>query len=306
MPQYHAKMWSRPSLLLLLFAVLLPAQPKPGTRVMEAKIHAAASRFKGRVWLYAKNLDTGASYGLGEDEKVRTASTIKLPILVAVHAAVEAGKASWTDLIPLADSEKVYGSGVLTEFTGGQSFQLRDLCHLMIVVSDNTATNLILDRFTAAYVNEVMDSLKLPNTRSLRKILGARGAEGFSPAGASEENKRFGIGSSTPTEMVSLLECLHAGSVISPAASKAILDVMKRQQYKDGIGRKFDDRTPVMSKSGSLDALRSDLGLIFAPVGKFAISITVDDMPLKDYSPDNAGNKLISELTGYLLAGLGK
>ena len=273
---------------------------------MEAKILAATARFKGKVWIYAANLETGSSYGLRENEKVRTASTIKLPILVAVHAAVEAGKANWTDLIALPESEKVFGSGVLTEFTGGQSFQLRDLCNLMIVVSDNTATNLILDRFTADYVNEVMDTLKLPNTRSMRKILGARGAEGLSRAGASEENKRFGIGSSTPKEMVSLLEGLHAGTVISPAASKAILDVMKRQQYKDGIGRKFDDRTPVMSKSGSLDALRSDLGLIFAPVGKFAISITVDDMPLKDYSPDNIGNKLISELTGYLLAGLGK
>ncbi len=273
---------------------------------MEAKIQAAISRFKGRVWLYATNLDTGATYGLRENEKVRTASTIKLPILVAVHAAVEAGKANWTDRIALAESEKVYGSGVLSEFAGGQSFQLGDLCNLMIVVSDNTATNLILDRFTADHINAVMDSLKLPNTRSMRKIMGSGGPEGLSQAGASEENKRFGIGSSTPKEMVSLLEGLHAGAVISPTASKAILDVMKRQQYKDGIGRKFDDRTPVMSKSGSLDALRSDLGLIFSPAGKFAISITVDDMPLKDYSPDNIGNKLISELTGYLLAGLGK
>ncbi len=273
---------------------------------MEAKVQAAVSQFKGGVWLYAKNLDTGASYGLRETEKVRTASTIKLPILVAVHAAVQAGKASWTERIPLPETEKVRGSGVLSEFAGGQSFQLGDLCNLMIVVSDNTATNLILDRFTADYVNEVMDSQKLANTRSLRKILGNRGAEGLSQAGLVQENKRFGIGSSTSMEMVTLLEGLYHGAIVSPAASKAILDVMKRQQYKEGIGRRFDENIPVMSKSGSLDALRSDLGLIFVPAGKFAIAITVDDMPVKDYSPDNVGIKLISELTGYLLAGLGK
>jgi len=289
------------TLALLCLAALLPAQP------MEKKISAATAKFKGKVWLYAKNLDTGATYGIRENEKVRTASTIKLPILVAVHAAVEAGKLNWTDKIPLTDADKVSGSGVLFEFSSGQSFPLRDLCNLMIVVSDNTATNLVLDRVTADYVNEVMDSLKLPATRSMRKILrGGTAGEGWSKVGEMEENKRFGIGSSTPKEMVTLLEALYKETVISPAASKSILDVMKRQQFKTGIGRRFDDRTPVMSKSGSLDALRSDTGLIFAPAGKFAISITVDDMPVKDYSPDNVGSLLISELTGYLLAGLGK
>ncbi len=275
-------------------------------QAMERRISGAVSKFKGKVWLYAKNLDTGEAYGLRENERVRTASTIKLPILVAVHAAVEAGKASWSERLTMTEADKVGGSGVLSEFAAGQSFLLSDLCNLMIVVSDNTATNLILDRVGADYVNEVMDSLKLVNTRSMRKILGNRPPDGFSKAGLAEENKRFGIGSSTPKEMVTLLESLHKGNAINAAASKQILDTMKRQQYKEGIGRRFDERTPVMSKSGSLDALRSDTGLIFVPVGKFAISITVDDMPLKDYSPDNVGSLLISEVTGYLLAGLGK
>lgn len=274
---------------------------------MERKVSAAISKFKGSVWLYAKNLETGDSYGIRENERVRTASTIKLPILIAVHAAVEAGKVNWSDRLPLTDADKVGGSGVLSEFSSGQSFPLRDLCNLMIVVSDNTATNLVLDRITADYVNEVMESLKLPATRSMRKILrGNASPEGWSKAGSNEDNKRFGIGSSTPKEMVTILEGLYKGTLINPSVSQQILDVMKRQRYKDGIGRRFDDRTPVMSKSGALDALRSDTGLLYVPVGKFAISITVDDMPLKDYSPDNVGNLLISELTGYLVAGLGK
>lgn len=291
--------------LFLLSAAAAHAQT-PAFRAMERKIGVAVGRFKGNVWLYAKNLETGETYGLRETEKVRTASTIKLPILLAVHAAVEAGKATWTERLALTDADKVNGSGVLSEFAGGQSFQLADLCNLMIVVSDNTATNLILDRITADYVNEVLDTLKLTGTRSMRKILGGRPPDGASKAGALEENKRFGIGSSTAKDMVTLLEGLYNGSAISPAVSKKILDVLKRQQYKEGIGRRFDERTPVMSKSGSLDALRSDVGLIFVPVGKFAFAITVDDMPVKDYSPDNVGSLLISELTGYLLAGLGK
>lgn len=297
---------------LLISAAAQPADAAETVafRTMEQKIHTAIAKFKGNVWLAAKNLETGKTYGVRQDERVRTASTIKLPILVAVHAAVEAGKAAWTDQLPMADKAKVGGSGVLSEFTGGQRFFLRDLCNLMIVVSDNTATNLILDRFTADYVNEVMDTLELPGTRSMRKILGdgtnlKPQPEGLSKAGEVEENKRFGIGSSTPAEMVKLLEGLYKGTVVSPAASKQILEVMRRQQFKDGIGRRFPDRVPVMSKSGSLDALRSDVGLIYVPQqGKFAIAITVDDMPRIDYSPDNVGSLLISELTGYLLTGL--
>ncbi|MCC6536632.1 MAG: serine hydrolase, partial [Bryobacterales bacterium] len=184
----------------VLAAACLCAQ-SAAFRAMEHKIEKAAGAFKGKVWLYAKNLDTGVTYGLRPDEKVRTASTIKLPILVAVHAAVEAGNAKWTDVLPMMDRDVVAGSGVLREFSPGQRFQLGDLCNLMIVVSDNTATNLILDRFTADYVNEVMDSLELPATRSMRKILGdgknvKPEPEGVSQAGALEENKRFGIGSS--------------------------------------------------------------------------------------------------------------
>jgi len=294
----------------VLTAALVCAQ-SAAFRTMEHKIEKAANAFKGKVWLYAKNLDTGATFGLREDEKVRTASTVKLPILVAVHAAVEAGKAKWNDLLPMMDRDVVSGSGVLREFSPGQRFQLGDLCNLMIVVSDNTATNLVLNRFTADYINEVMDSLELPGTRSMRKILGdgknlKQEPEGVSQAGAVDENKRFGIGSSTAREMVTLLERLHQGTVISPAASKKILDVMRRQQFKDGIGRRLDERVPVMSKGGALDALRSDVGLVYSPRGKFAIAITVDDMPRIDYSPDNVGNLLISELTGYLLGGLGK
>ncbi len=304
-------MLTRRALVLGLLAVPLAAQSATAYRAMQSKVSAAIANFKGNVWLYARNLDTGKTYGVREDEKVRTASTIKLPILVAVHAAVEAGKANWNDLLPMSDKQKIGGSGVLSEFAGGQRFQLGDLANLMIVVSDNTATNLILDRFTADYVNEVMDSLNLPGTRSMRKILGDRdnlkpNVEGVSKAGALEENQRFGIGSSTPKEMVALLEGLHKGAIVSPAASGKILEVLKRQQYKEGIGRRFAERTPVMSKSGSLDALRSDVGLIYVNGAKFAIAITVDDMPRIDYSPDNVGGLLISELTGYLLAGLGK
>jgi beta-lactamase class A len=118
-----------------------------------------------------------------------------------------------------------------------------------------------------------------------------------------EENRRFGIGSSTPREMTRLLGLLAAGKVVDEAASRDLVGILERQQYKDGIGRQLGD-LKVASKSGSLDALRSDVGLVWTPQGVIAIAITVDDMPQIDYSPDNAGNLLISRLAQRIVARL--
>ena len=136
---------------------------------LDAQVRAEVAKFKGKVSLYAKNLDTGAAYGFGADDRVRTASTIKVPIMVEAFARVAEGRAKWTDELVLTDAKKVGGSGILPEFAGGLRRTLRDAVHLMIVLSDNTATNLVLDALTTDAVNARMDSLGLKQTRLLRK-----------------------------------------------------------------------------------------------------------------------------------------
>lgn len=282
---------------------LIDHQP-PGTRQqMEAKVRAAIDAFPGTVSLYAKNLDTGDTFGIRGDERVRTASTIKLPIMAAVFSAVAQGKAKWDETITLREEDKVSGSGVLRELSGGLKLPLRDLIHFMIVVSDNTATNLVLDRIPADFVNTEIDKLGLSQTRALRKILGSGSVAGHSREGLREEYRRFGLGVSTPHEMVMLLGKLEDREVVSAEASGQMLAILKRQQYKDGIGRQLPDRE-VASKSGSLDRLRSDVGIVSSDGGRIAIAVTVDDMLRTDYSAGNAGNVFISELTGMLLEGL--
>jgi beta-lactamase class A len=274
---------------------------------LESELRALVAGFPGTVALHAHNLDTGAEVGLDPDRRVRTASTIKLPIACALSERVAAGKARWDERLTIAADAKVSGSGVLSDFTAGETVSLRDAMTLMIVVSDNTATNLILDRIGADAVNDHLDRLGLEATRSMRKIRGdgtqLKAATGWSRAGMIEENRRFGIGSSTPREMTRLLGLLAAGKVVDEAASRDLVGILERQQYKDGIGRQLGD-LKVASKSGSLDALRSDVGLVWTPQGVIAIAITVDDMPQIDYSPDNAGNLLISRLAQRIVARL--
>lgn len=302
MPNY-----SRRGLLLQSAAFAATPVFSAAAAGLPQEIEALAKNFPAQVSYYARNLDTGASTGLRENGKVRTASTIKLPIMTGVFHLVAEGKARWDELIEMKAEDKVSGSGVLTEFSDGLRFPLRDLVHLMIVVSDNTATNLVLDRVTGDAVNVWLESLGLSVTRSLRKVRGdgaqLKAASGWSKAGEIEENKQYGIGVSTPKEMVTLLEKIEKGEVVNAAASKEMIAILKRQQYKDGIGRRFGD-VPVASKSGALDALRSDVGLVYTPKGRVALAITVDGMKKADWTDDNPGKLLIADLAQRLVTQL--
>jgi beta-lactamase class A len=270
-------------------------------KALDQRVRAEISKFKGHVSLFAKNLDTGASYGFGADDRVRTASTIKVPIMVEVFARVAEGKAKWDDELVLTEAKKVSGSGILLELSDGLRLTLRDAVRLMIVLSDNTATNLILDQITTDAVNDRMDQLGLKQTRVLRKV----GGGGESRAGMIPENKRFGLGVSTPREMVALLEKLERGEVVNTEASREMLAIMKRQQYRDGIPRALRG-VEVANKTGALDRLRSDVGIVYTPRGRIAMAITCDDMPEIIWSVDNPGLLLISRLASLLVDGLSK
>ena len=295
-------------LLMALASVLALSSTGFAADAVTDRIGALTKGFAGSVVVYARNLQTGREVAIGADQQVRTASTIKLPILCALESLVAKGTMRWDERLVVGAADKVSGSGVLHELADGTALTVRDVATLMIVVSDNTATNLILDRITADAVNGYLDTIGLTATRSLRKIRGdttmLAAASGWSRAGQDPANERYGIGVSTPRDMVRLLERLHKGEIVSAAASKDVLAILERQQFKDGIGRRASP-VRVASKSGSLDALRSDVGIIYTPGGPIAMAITVDGMPVIDYSPDNAGNELIWAISQVIQSALG-
>ena len=268
---------------------------------LDGRVRAEVTQFKGKVSLYAKNLDTGSVYELGGDDRVPTASTIKIAIMVEAFARVAEGKAKWTDELVLTKEKKVGGSGILAEFADGLRLTFRDGVRLMMIMSDNTATNLVIDVLTTDAINARMESLGLKETRLMRRVFGG----GESVEGKKEENKRFGLGRTTPREMVTLLEKLERGEVISPAASKEMLELMKREQGTNGIWRE-EWRLPRATKSGALDALRSNLGIIYHPRGRIALAITCNEMPEANWTVDNPALLLMSRLSEILVDGLGK
>ncbi|HZI18858.1 MAG TPA: serine hydrolase [Pyrinomonadaceae bacterium] len=268
---------------------------------LDRRVRAEVSNFSGTVSLYAKNLDTGAVYSYGGDDRVRTASTIKVAIMVEAFARVAEGRATWADELTLTKEKKVSGSGVLKDLSDGLRLTLRDAVTLMITVSDNTATNLALDHLSADAVNRRMESLGLSETRSMRKV----GGGGESAEWRIEANKRFGLGRSTPREMVALLELMERGELVGPAASKEMIELLRRQQYHDGIFR-YQWQHPVANKTGALDRLRADVGIIYHPRGRIALAVTCDDMPETDWTDDNPALHLMSRLSRLVVDGLGK
>jgi beta-lactamase class A len=282
--------------------VVLTSMPQGAKQpTLDQRVGAEVSQFKGKVNLFARNLDTGAVYELGGDDRVPTASTIKIAIMVEAFARVAEGKAKWTDELVLTKENKVGGSGILHEFADGLRLTFRDGVSMMMIMSDNTATNLVIDVLTADAINARMESLGFRETRLMRRVFGG----GESVEGKKEENKRFGLGRTTPHEMVSLLEKLERGEVISAAASKEMLDLMKREQGTNGIWRE-QWRLSKATKSGALDALRSNIGILYHPRGRIAIAITCNEMPEVIWTVDNPALLLMSKLSEILVDGLGK
>jgi len=267
---------------------------------LDDAIKAKVTGFHGHVSLYAKNLDSGEIYNLAGEEPVRTASTIKLPILIECFSEAAEGKLNLSEMISLPEEEKVSGSGILQDLSAGDRLPLRDLMMLMIVLSDNTATNLILNRIGGNAVNARMAQLGLVQTRVMRKILGKGAAAGVTEEGAKPENQKWGLGRTSPREMVGLLEKLYRGELVSKSASSDMLAILKKQRDHAGLARNVKDVT-VANKSGALDALRSDVGIVYSKRGPIAIAITVDGIPEPDWSPDNRGQLLISELSELII-----
>jgi beta-lactamase class A len=271
------------------------------TATFDERVQAVIKTFKGKVSLFARNLDTDTVYGLNADVRVRTASTIKVPIMIEAFARVAEGKAKWSDEVVLTDARKVQGSGVLQELSDGLRLTLRDAVNLMMVVSDNTATNLVLDVLTTDAVNARLDGLGLKQTRVLRKV----GSGGTSKAGEDPTLKPYGLGVTTPREMVMLLEKLERGEVVSREASKEMLAIMKREQQHNGIGRTLNG-VEMATKAGALDHLRSNVGILYTKRGRIAMAITCDEMPEVNWTDDNPGYLLLSRLSLMLIEGLGK
>ena len=258
---------------------------------LESRLAPLIQAHKGKVAVAVKNLETGESFAYHADVPMGTASLIKFPIMIEAYRQAAEKKVDLDKQVTLKKGDKVPGSGILTaHFSEGATFPLRDAVHLMIVYSDNTATNLVLEEIGIPSTAETMEKMGYPNTKAHSKVF-RRDTSAF-----PERSKQFGIGSTTADEMVRLCEALYKKELVSPEASAAMLKHMEACDDKDKFPRFLPPGTKVAFKTGSLDAAKTAAGIINTPGGPVAVCVLTDENEDKRWVTDNAGNRLCAEV----------
>jgi beta-lactamase class A len=211
-------------------AVGQPAgKPAPASfvRADTASLHrtldSLASAHHGVLGYSILNVDTGERLARRGDETFPTASLIKVPILVTVFDLVEQGQLSLDDPLTLLRIDKVPGSGNLQFMHDGATLSVRDAAWLMSVTSDNTATNLLLDRIVIRRVWEKMEKLGLSHTKVHSKVYLRMASV------AMDSSVKYGLGVTTPNEMARLFALLADGKAVSPKADSTMLDILADQ-----------------------------------------------------------------------------
>ncbi len=274
--------------LLLLSALSFPAQPPS----LEAKLAPLVKAHQGTVAIAMKHLGNGETYFLNADEVMPTASLIKLPVMVEVYAQAKQGKVKLDEMLTLTKEEMVGGSGILTEhFSPGAKFSLRDAVRLMIVYSDNTATNMVLEKIGIASTNERMTELGLKETRINAKVF-----KGKTTSINPDRTDKYGLGSTTAREMLTLLDQLHSGKLVSEEACKQMVDHLKKCEDKDKFTRLLPDEVVVAHKTGSVSNARTDAGILYFKEGPVVLCVLTNKNSDQRWKPDNAGNLFCAEV----------
>jgi beta-lactamase class A len=280
--------------LVVLFAVLAlaPLGRAEDVPSLEARLAPLAQAHKGKVAIAVKHLSTGESYYLNADEPMPTASLIKVAVLIETYLQVQEGKIKLSDPITLHDADKVPGSGLLTKhFSDGATFSLRDAVHLMIAVSDNTATNLILDKVGIVAVNKRMEDWGFPNTK-----INAKSFRGSTTSVDPERTKKYGLGSTTAREMVGVFDQLMTSERVKPGPKQCVLGHLRNNEDADKFPRLLPPGTPLAHKDGSVSDARTDAGIMYTPNGLIAVCVLSNDNADRRWEKDNAGNVLCAKV----------
>lgn len=198
---------------------------------------------------------------INENEVFPSASVIKIPIMAHVFCLRDEGRISLDETVLLRDEDRVDGSGMVKELHAGVELTLLDLTTLMIVTSDNTATNMLIDRIGMESVNSRMRSLGIEKTVLARRMYDW------------ESRKRGFENLCTPHEIALLLKVMVEGGISSKSTSTEMLEIMARQQCRERIPLLIPEGTRVANKTGSIPGVVHDAGVVYGPSGPYALCV---------------------------------
>jgi beta-lactamase class A len=278
-------------------------QPDHPDATMQHLMDNYARHHHGKVSLYARDLRSGRTVAIEPDAPVNTASVIKLAIMLEALYQIKEGRISFDDVLPLRKEDQVSGSGVLLLFHTPAEINFDTAIALMITQSDNTAANLVLAHVGRENVNRRLRSLGFRLTTSIRPI--ARSKEGDQ----SPELKPFGIGRTTAREMAGIVESIDRCDVGDPKLCARAIDIMEHQFWRNCIPHYLEDTdttevaSHVANKTGSLDHVRNDVGIVYTKDGPIVISAFTYENADTSWAPENEAELLIAKMAKTIVDG---
>lgn len=279
MPREMPMKTFRGSLWVALLAALISsetlAQQEHRAILREKTITALqgiVTRTQAVIGMSALDLTSGESFGVNENLVFPQGSAIKIPILMEVWKQARQGAFRLDDKRPVPKQVMVAGSGVLQFFSdGGSELSIRDLAVLMIVLSDNTATNILIDLVGKERINQTMSSLGLAQTKVQRRMIDE------AASARDEENL------STPFEAARIMKTLYDGSFLDRKACDEMLEILKYPK-SGGIKRGLPAQVPVAFKPGGIAGVETEWAIVYAERRPFAVAVMQNYKPSTDES----------------------
>jgi beta-lactamase class A len=262
--------------LAVLSAPLLAQQPAQ-TPLQRAKAAIErTTRSVNATWgIYVKSLETNEEIAIDADRQMETMSTIKIPLMIEAFEQIKAGKFALTDKYTFVEADSQPGTGTIQRLDPGAVMTVKDLITMMIIVSDNTATE-VLYRMVGGpeAVNRRMDAMGLKNTRAMN--VPSRWFPSLRSAPATEQFYRDGkypFGLTTPREMGRLLEMMERGTLVDKSSSDLMLRILRGQLYRTRIPRYVTGYTIPHKTGDFLPYVGDDVGMLEAPGRTIIISV---------------------------------
>ena len=277
-------------LLLICFLCFSFAEAQKNDPVLEKQLQSLIAGFKGDIGIYVHNLKNHRQVAINADTIFPTASIVKIPILTGIMRKIEDGQLTYHQPLIYKDSLLYEGEDILGSFKNNEKIELSKVLMLMLTTSDNTAS-LWLQAIagTGTSINELMDSLGLPNTRVNSRT-----------PGRTEQRNKWGWGQTTPREMGQLLEKIINHQVISYTASEKMLRLMSRNYWDEEAISRIPADVFIASKSGAIDASRSELLFVNGKKCSYVFSIFTKNNQDRSWEPTNEAWELTRKISELL------
>lgn len=234
---------------------------------MEQMLREYLNAQPGEAAVWVQDLTDGTTAIINADAVFPSASTIKLVIMACLLEKVRDGQMSLDDLVTMTPDMKTGGDGILKELRSGHQFALEELLTLMIIVSDNTATNILIDRLGMEEINATANALGMKQT-----VLGRRMMD--------SQAKKLGKDNFTcARDLALVLEKIYREQCVDASMSRLMMDLLKRQQQTGRLQLYLPEDVEIAHKCGDLDYLEHDVGIVFLPKHPYLIVVLTKDNP---------------------------